>query len=114
MPTSHPDCLFCTIIRGDIPAQIVYQDEKVTAFNDINPTAPTHVLIVSNTHTASHLETDDAQVYADVLAGAKTVAQQLGLTDYRLVINNGAGAGQSVFHMHVHLLAGRPFTWPAG
>jgi histidine triad (HIT) family protein len=108
------NCLFCKIIAGEIPAQLVFKDEAVTAFYDLNPQAPVHILIISNTHTASHLETDDTTIYADVLAGAKKVAQQLNLTDYRLVINNGTGAGQSVFHLHVHLMAGRPFAWPAG
>jgi histidine triad (HIT) family protein len=107
-------CLFCQIVSGEIPAQRVFQDDEVTAFYDVNPQAPVHVLIISNTHTPSHLETDDPTIYAQVLVGAKKVAQQLQLTDYRLVINNGAGAGQSVFHLHVHLMAGRPFGWPAG
>jgi len=114
MPSSDPNCLFCKIIKGDIPSTVVYEDAKVFAFNDIHPDAPTHVLIISKTHTASHLETDDVQLYADIMQGAKIVAKQLGLSDYRLVMNNGAGAGQSVFHMHLHLLAGHPFTSPAG
>jgi histidine triad (HIT) family protein len=111
---AEADCLFCKLINGDIPADVVLQTEHITAFNDINPQAPVHVLIISNTHTASHLETDDPTLLAQVMQGARQVAQQLGLTDYRLVMNNGAAAGQSVFHMHLHLLAGRPFTWPPG
>jgi histidine triad (HIT) family protein len=107
-------CLFCQIVSGEIQAQRVFQDAEVTAFYDVNPQAPVHVLIVPNTHTPSHLEADDPTIYAQVLAGAKKVAQQLNLSDYRLVINNGRGAGQSVFHLHVHLMAGRPFGWPAG
>jgi histidine triad (HIT) family protein len=108
------DCLFCRIIRQDIPATIAYQTTRVTAFHDVNPQAPTHLLLVSHTHTASHQETSDPQVFSDLHQAAQTVARQLGLTDYRLVINNGAGAGQSVFHLHLHLLAGRAFSWPPG
>ncbi len=111
---ARESCLFCQIVSGEIPAQRVFQDAEVTAFYDLHPQAPVHVLIIANTHTPSHLETDDPTIYAQVLAGAKKVAQQLQLTDYRLVINNGRGAGQSVFHLHVHLMAGRPFGWPAG
>jgi histidine triad (HIT) family protein len=114
MTTTVENCLFCKIVAGEIPAQLVFQDDEVTAFYDVNPQAPVHVLIIANTHTPNHLETDDPTIYAQVLAGSKKVAQQLKLTDYRLVINNGAGAGQSVFHLHVHLMAGRPFGWPAG
>ncbi len=108
------NCLFCKIVNGEIPARLVLQTEKITAFYDVNPQAPVHVLIISNTHTASHLETEEVSLFEDIMAGAKAVAEQLNLTDYRLVMNNGAGAGQSVFHMHLHLMAGRPFTWPAG
>ena len=107
-------CLFCKIVAGTVPSQLVFQDETVTAFYDVHPQAPVHVLIIPNTHTTNHLETDDPSIYADLLIGAKKVAQKLKLTDYRLVINNGVGAGQSVFHMHLHLMAGRPFAWPAG
>lgn len=108
------DCLFCKLIRREIPAELVHQDEKVTVFKDINPQAPTHLLIISNTHTESHLETNDAQLYLDVMEAARNIAKRTNLTDYRLVMNNGAGAGQSVFHMHLHLLAGRSFQWPPG
>lgn len=111
------DCLFCRILAGEIPANRVHEGVlggNVIAFADINPQAPIHWLFIHNTHTASHSETADPQVYADLLAAAKTAAQAEGLSDYRLVINNGAEAGQSVFHLHLHLLAGRPFTWPPG
>ena len=108
------DCLFCRIVAGEIPAKRVYENEQVIAFEDINPQAPTHVLIIHRTHTESHLDTDDPTILMQVMQGAQEVAKQLGLHDYRLVMNNGAKAGQSVFHMHLHLLAGRPFTWPPG
>jgi len=108
------DCLFCKIIRGEIPAKIVYQTPVVTVFEDIAPQAPVHLLIIANTHTASHLQTEDETIYQQLLSAAKTVATALHLQDYRLICNNGAGAGQSVFHLHVHLLAGRPLQWPPG
>jgi histidine triad (HIT) family protein len=108
------DCLFCKIIRGEIPAKVVFQSETVSVFEDIAPQAPVHLLIIANTHTPSHLETDDDTLYQHLMTTAKTVAKALGLTDYRLIMNNGAGAGQSVFHMHLHLLAGRSLHWPPG
>lgn len=108
------DCLFCKIIRGEIPAKVVYQTETVTVFEDIAPQAPVHLLIIANQHTPSHLKTDDASIYQALLSTAKTVAQAMQLEDYRLIINNGAGAGQSVFHLHLHLLAGRSLQWPPG
>jgi histidine triad (HIT) family protein len=108
------DCLFCKIIRGEIPAKIVYQTPLVTVFEDIAPQAPVNLLIIANTHTASHLQTEDETIYQQLLSAAKNVATALNLQDYRLICNNGAGAGQSVFHLHVHLLAGRPLQWPPG
>jgi histidine triad (HIT) family protein len=108
------DCLFCKIVRGEIPAKLVYQTETVTVFEDIAPQAPVHLLIIANTHTASHLETEDDALYLALMTTAKVVATALGLKDYRLILNNGAGAGQSVFHMHLHLLAGRSLHWPPG
>lgn len=108
------DCLFCKIIAGDIPAKIVHQDDKITAFTDINPQAPTHILVIPNTHVASISRTEDATLFGDVLAGLRDIAAKLNLDNYRVAINNGAGAGQSVFHLHAHLLSGRAFTWPPG
>lgn len=112
--TAESSCLFCKIIKGDIPAQIVYQTESVTAFKDISPQAPVHYLVIPNQHTACVSETEDPLILQQVLSGARDLAQKESLTDYRLVVNNGAEAGQTVFHLHLHLLAGRPFTWPPG
>ncbi len=113
MPT-----LFEKIIAGDIPADLVYQDEWCVAFRDINPQAPTHVLVVPRKPVVNVAEAtdEDAELLGRVMLGAGEVARQLGLVDggYRLVVNNGAGVGQTVFHLHVHVLAGRPFTWPPG
>ena len=111
------DCLFCKIGEGKIPSKIVYQDQDLFAFEDIAPQAPTHILICPRRHLAS---LDDAQAAdADLLGRALLLAARLaaehGLTPgYRTVINNGSRAGQSVFHLHLHLLGGRDFRWPPG
>lgn len=110
----QPDCLFCKIIEGTIPAQKVLSTDKITAFRDINPQAPTHILIIPNTHTPSVSETQDPQVFADVMAGAQALAKQEGLDSYRLVVNTGEDAGQTVLHLHLHLLGGRALHWPPG
>lgn len=109
-------CLFCRIAAGEIPADIVWQDDSVIAFRDIAPQAPTHILVI----TRDHHETVDALAAADpaltsaLLAGVAAVVEQEGLSDHRLVFNSGAGAGQSVFHVHGHVLAGRSLAWPPG
>ena len=111
---STADCLFCKIITGDIPSEKVLDTETVLAFKDINPVAPTHLLIIPKQHVASVSDTEDPQIFADVIAAAKNIAEQGNLKDFRLVNNNGAGAGQTVFHLHFHLIAGRKLTWPPG
>lgn len=111
-----PDCLFCKIIDGHIPADIVYRNENVVAFNDINPQAPTHVLIVPTLHTenAAGVAKNSPTITAAIHLAAQEIAAQRGLAGYRTVFNTGAEAGQSVFHAHMHLLGGRDFTWPPG
>lgn len=111
-----PDCLFCKIIAGDIPSDKVYEDDSVFAFRDISPQAPTHILIVPKKHVAklSDAADEDADVLGHIPLVAKKLAAELGHSDWRLVVNNGEGAGQSVFHIHYHLLAGRPLSWPPG
>ena len=108
------DCLFCKIIAGDIPSQKAAETEHILAFHDITPQAPTHVLVIHKHHTTSLSETSDATLLGQWMAGVRDVAQQLQLSDYRVVVNNGAKAGQSVFHLHAHILAGRPLDWPPG
>ena len=111
------DSIFGKIIRREIPADIVYEDESCLAFRDVNPQAPVHVLVVPKkpiTQLAVATEEDES-LLGHVLLVANRVAAQLGVGNaYRLVVNNGTGAGQTVFHMHVHILAGRSFTWPPG
>ena len=112
------DCLFCKIINGDIPADIVYQDDDVLGFRDVNPQAPTHILFIPKKHiaTVNYLEIDDAQLVGKLYLAAKKVATDAGFAEegYRLVMNCNAGAGQTVFHIHLHMLAGRALSWPPG
>jgi histidine triad (HIT) family protein len=112
------DCLFCKIVSGEIPAKIVHEDEDCVAFRDINPQAPTHVLVVPRRHiaTINDLTPGDAAVPGRMILAAQKIARTEGVSEagYRLVFNCNAGAGQSVFHIHLHLLGGRDFSWPPG
>ncbi len=112
------DCLFCKIRDGEIQGDIVFEDDNVLAFNDVNPQAPVHVLIIPKKHipTVNDLSTGDEAVMAKLFSVAKTIASQQGFSDdgYRLVVNCNERAGQAVFHIHMHLLAGRDMTWPPG
>lgn len=112
------DCLFCKIVARELPATIVYENERTLAFRDINPQAPTHVLVVPKEHhaTAADLAEADAGLADEVIKTAHVVAVQEGIAEsgYRLVFNTGPGAGQTVFHVHGHLLGGRGLGWPPG
>ncbi len=111
------DCLFCRIIAGEIPAKKVFEDQHTFAFEDINPQAPTHVLVVPKKHIPGLKEAsvEDADVIGRCHLTAAQLARQRGIeTSYRTVLNVGPGAGQSVFHLHVHLLGGRSLSWPPG
>lgn len=110
-------CLFCRIIEGEIPATKLYEDESCIAFRDINPQAPTHVLVIPRKHIASikDMTVDDETLLGHVLMVCGEVAKQENLEDgFRTVINTGEGVGQSVFHIHAHVLGGRPMAWPPG
>ena len=108
--------VFQQIIDREIPADIVYEDEEVCAFRDINPKAPVHILIIPKKPivSMSAMAEADIPLIGKLFHAAKKIADGEGLKDFRLVTNNGAGAGQTVFHLHVHLLGGRMFTWPPG
>lgn len=112
------DCVFCHIATGDHPAEILYQDDQVVAFKDINPQAPWHILIIPREHMDSlnDAAAQDEAVLGHMLRVASKVANQVGIAEegYRVVINTGPRAGQSVFHLHLHLLGGRPLRWPPG
>ena len=112
------NCLFCKIAEGQIPAKIIYQDEDVVAFEDINPQAPHHILLIPRRHISSmsDLTLEDGPMLALLFVTADRLAKKLGLGErgYRFVTNVGPDAGQSVFHLHFHLLGGRKFSWPPG
>ena len=109
-------CLFCSIVSGEIPADIVRQSDNVLAFNDINPVAPTHVLIIPKIHSenAAELTRANPAVLIECFEMAASIAKELELNGYRTVFNTGADGGQSVFHAHLHLLGGRALSWPPG
>jgi histidine triad (HIT) family protein len=112
------DCLFCKLVKGDIPAATIYEDERLYAFKDINPQAPLHALIVPKRHIPSlnELSPDDDALVGEMVRRASAIAQQHGYGDrgFRTVFNTNADAGQTVFHIHLHVLAGRGLTWPPG
>ena len=113
-----PDCPFCKIINREIPASIVYEDDRVLAFNDINPQAPTHVLVVPKRHiaTLNDLGQSDDQIVGELTRRAAAIAKERGVaeTGFRTVFNTNHNAGQTVFHIHLHLLGGRSMHWPPG
>lgn len=115
--TEH-DCLFCKILAGDIPADVVHESDTALAFRDINPQAPTHVVIIPKRHiaTINDIDTGDQDVVGGLFTVARLIAKQEGLADrgYRVVMNCNEEAGQSVFHIHLHLLGGRQMSWPPG
>jgi histidine triad (HIT) family protein len=110
------DCLFCRIVAREIPAQLVHEDAETLAFKDIDPKAPTHVLVVPKKHIGRLAEStdEDTLLLGKVQRAAAKIAEAGGLESYRVVVNNGRGAGQTVFHVHYHLLGGRPLQWPPG
>ena len=110
------DCIFCRIIRGELPASIVYKDEQVTAFRDINPVAPTHVLVIPNRHIASTniVSEEDEPLLGHMLTTVKKIADKEGITEsgYRLIVNTGPDANQVVFHLHLHIIGGKRMRHP--
>jgi histidine triad (HIT) family protein len=115
---TQSDCLFCRIAAGEIPAEIVLATPDLVAFRDINPQAPTHILIIPRRHiaTVSNLEPSDAEIMGKLFLAAQDLAGRDGITEggFRMVVNAGADAGQTVFHVHMHLLGGRRMDWPPG
>ncbi len=112
------DCLFCRIVRREIPSTIVYEDDRILAFNDIDPKAPTHVLLVPKRHiaTLNDLTADDDGLIGEIVRRASAIARERGLSagGFRTVFNTNRDAGQTVFHIHLHLLGGRGLMWPPG
>ncbi len=112
------DCLFCRIARGEVPARVIYQDEQAVAFHDINPQAPVHVLIIPRKHIDKvlNISQEDEALIGHLHYVANLIARELGIAEdgYRLVFNVGRHGGQHVYHIHLHLLGGRPMGWPPG
>lgn len=110
------DCLFCKIIKKEIPASVVYEDDGALAFNDISPKAPVHILVIPKQHVPGIAELNDVTVVSDLFAVMKKIAIEKGIdkTGYRIVVNHGSDAGQAVPHLHFHLLGGRSLHWPPG
>lgn len=110
------NCIFCKILKGEIPSEKVYEDEKVYAFKDINPEAPVHVLIIPKKHisSANELTEENKEVIGDVYYAAQKIAKELGIADkgYRIINNCGEDGGQTVFHIHFHLMGGKKLNWP--
>lgn len=115
-PTYDPECLFCRIAAGEIPSDRVHEDDQVVVFRDINPRAPTHLLAISRRHipSADDLTDADGDLLAAMFGAMRKVAHEAGLKAYRIVTNFGPESGQSVYHLHFHLLGGRPMSWPPG
>lgn len=115
---ANQDCLFCKILSGDIPAEVIYESDTAIAFRDINPQAPTHALIIPRKHiaTINDIDAEDHALVGSLYAAAKEIAAQEGFSDegYRAVMNCNEAAGQTVFHIHLHLLGGRQLGWPPG
>ena len=115
--TAQEETIFSKIIKREIPAKIVYEDDLCLAFEDINPQAPTHILLIPKKPIVklSDAELEDRELMGHLMMTVGKIARELGIEDaFRLAVNNGAKAGQTVFHMHIHLLSGRPFSWPPG
>lgn len=113
-----PDCIFCKIVAKEIPAKIAFEDPHVLAFHDLHPVAPVHVQIIPKRHLArvSELDGENAEIVGQLVLAANKLAAEMGVAEpgYRLVINCNPAAGQSVYHLHLHLLGGRSFSWPPG
>lgn len=116
MTRTDPDCIFCKIVAGEIPAEEVHRTPTTVAFRDLDPQAPTHVLVVPTTHhrDAAALAEGEPETMASLVQAAAEVARSEDLPGYRMVLNTGEAAGQSVFHVHLHLLGGRDLRWPPG
>lgn len=118
MTSTENDCLFCKIASEQLPADVVYKDDLVVAFRDVNPQAPTHILVIPKEHIsyAADLSDSHSALLSQMFKTANKIASDENISEegYRMVINNGKGAGQTVFHLHLHLLGGRPMKWPPG
>ena len=108
------DCIFCKIANKEIPTKIVYENEKIIAFNDLNPQAPSHILVIPKKHYSSLNEVEEKEILSELLFSVKEITKEKKIKDYRTVINTRKEAGQAVFHIHLHILSGREMLWPPG
>jgi histidine triad (HIT) family protein len=111
---SSKECIFCKIVSREISTTITYEDDAIIAFSDLNPQAPTHILVIPKQHFASILELHDSKISTKLFEAIRKIMQEKDIENFRTVINTGEQAGQTVFHLHIHLLAGRNFSWPPG
>jgi len=109
-------CIFCQVVQGELDSEVVQEDDRALAFKDVNPQAPTHFLVIPKEHISSLSEVPEGKgdLLGHLLLMTRQIARAQGLDAYRVIINDGTGAGQTVFHLHLHLLAGRAFSWPPG
>ena len=115
MNVSTPGCIFCKIVKKELPTKIIFENEDFIAFNDIKPVSPTHILVIPKVHVKNLWETNDKELLGKLLLTTKEIAKQEKLTDgFRTVINTGDNGGQTVYHLHVHVLGGRFHKWPPG
>lgn len=109
------DCIFCKIVSGEIPSKVVYEDENVLAFNDIDPQAPIHIVVIPKKHFANILELNDSSILSAIFESIKKIAAEQKMKDgFRIVCNTGSQGGQTVEHLHFHILSGRNLQWPPG
>ena len=108
------DCIFCKIANKEISSVLIYEDENTVAFNDLNPQAPVHFLVIPKKHYNSLNEIDSQEAFSQIFSVIPKITKKLGINEYRTVVNTGKSAGQTVFHIHVHVMSGRNFDWPAG
>ncbi len=108
------DCIFCKIANKELNTEFIYEDDKVVAFNDLSPQAPVHFLVIPKKHYSSMNDITSKEAFGDIFSAIPKIAEKLGIKEYRTVVNTGVSAGQTVFHIHVHVMSGREFTWPAG
>ncbi len=111
---TNSNCIFCKIANKEIPTELIFETDDVVAFNDLSPQAPVHILVIPKKHYESLNEVDDVALLGKLLSGVKEITKKLNIKEYRTVINTGKEAGQAVFHIHLHILAGRTMLWPPG
>jgi len=108
------DCVFCKIANGKIQTELIYEDKDIVAFKDIDPVAPVHILVIPRAHYSTMEDVKDTEIFSHIFSKIPDIARNNGLKDYRIVINKGEEAGQTVFHLHVHIIGGRNLQWPPG